>query len=137
MTTLLHNVNEIADCVKNILKNFPENRLWLFYGEMGVGKTTLIKEFCKQLGVIDETSSPTFSIINEYHTENLKLVYHCDLYRLKNTNEIIDTGLPDLIRSNNHLFIEWPEKCEAILPNENVQIIITLEANGNRKISAK
>jgi tRNA threonylcarbamoyladenosine biosynthesis protein TsaE len=119
----LSDTSNIAPAVSSILKTFTANRLWLFYGEMGSGKTTIIKEFCKQLGVKDETSSPTFSIINEYQAGNKK-IYHSDLYRLKNLQEVIDTGLPDIIHSNNHVFIEWPELGEKIFPVEHVRIKI-------------
>ncbi|MFI5202893.1 MAG: tRNA (adenosine(37)-N6)-threonylcarbamoyltransferase complex ATPase subunit type 1 TsaE [Flavobacteriales bacterium] len=132
----LQRIEDITGSVTEILKTFPQNRLWLFYGPMGSGKTTIIKEFCKQLGVTDETSSPTFSIINEYHTSENKLVYHSDLYRLKNIAEVVDTGLVDIIHSNHHLFIEWPELAESILPAENVQIKIIPGENETRTITA-
>src|SRR5688572_26466670 len=116
MQLVLHNINDLPATVTSILQSFPNNRLWLLYGPMGAGKTTLIKEFCKQLGVTDETSSPTFSIVNEYHTKNGGRVYHSDLYRLKKPAEVIDAGLEDIIFSTHHVFIEWPELAESIFP---------------------
>lgn len=136
MEITLAGITDIPAAVTQILKTFPTNRLWLLYGPMGSGKTTVIKEFCRQLNVTDETSSPTFSIINEYHTSDNKLVYHSDLYRLKTKAEIIDTGLPEIIHSSHHLFIEWPELAESILPAENVQIDIIPQQGEQRLIKA-
>jgi tRNA threonylcarbamoyladenosine biosynthesis protein TsaE len=137
MQFVLHNINDLPATVTSILQSFPNNRLWLLYGHMGAGKTSLIKEFCKQLGVTDETSSPTFSIINEYHTHNGGRVYHSDLYRLKKPAEVIDAGLEDILYSTHHVFIEWPEIAENILPEENIQISISANENGERMMDVK
>lgn len=136
MEITLSSINEISAAVSTILKQFPDNRLWLFYGPMGSGKTTIIKEFCRQLGVTEETSSPTFSIINEYKSLTHQRVYHSDLYRLKKQTEVVDTGLAEMINSAYHLFIEWPELAENILPAENVQVHLEVIDENVRKISA-
>ncbi len=106
-------------------------KIWLFVGELGAGKTTFIKELCKVLGVKDEVSSPTFSIINEYLADQTS-VYHFDFYRLKNVDEAMDIGVVDYFYSGNYCFIEWPQKVEVILPDELLMIDIEGSEGENR-----
>jgi tRNA threonylcarbamoyladenosine biosynthesis protein TsaE len=94
--------------------------IWTFDGEMGAGKTTLIKAVCKQLGVVDEVSSPTFSLVNEYKTTIGKTIYHFDFYRIKNIEEVYDIGYEDYFFSGNICLIEWPEKVSELLENEDI-----------------
>jgi tRNA threonylcarbamoyladenosine biosynthesis protein TsaE len=119
---------ELSKIAQEILQSCKGKRIFCFYGEMGAGKTTLIKEICKQLGVNDEGSSPTFSIVNEYKisaTGNKPVkCYHFDLYRLKSESEFFDIGYEDYIFSGNYCFIEWPEKVEHLLPKEAVKVVI-------------
>lgn len=115
------------------LLNFAgQRRIFLFSGEMGSGKTTLIKELCKHLGAEEGLSSPTFSIVNEYLTATGKKVYHFDLYRLKNTQEAADIGMEDYLDSGNYCFIEWPEIAEQLYPAETLKIRI--ETSGEKRI---
>lgn len=131
-------------------------RIFCFYGELGAGKTTLIKELCRQLGVADAGSSPTFSLVNEYHPSPRSpqkgegqseipdrattsplgrtggVIYHFDLYRLKSESEIYDLGYEDYIFSNSYCFIEWPEKIEKLLP-ENV-VVIRIEVKDSERL---
>ena len=100
-------------------------RLWLFYGNLGAGKTTLIKELCKRLGVHEKSmSSPTYSIINEYHTAS-GTVFHFDFYRMKSELEIIDLGIEEYFDPENYCFIEWPERLGALMPSHYFKILIT------------
>ena len=101
---------------------------------MGVGKTTLIKEIVKQLGVIDNVSSPTFSLVNEYHTQNNSIVYHFDFYRIKNEEEALDMGVEEYFYSQNWCLVEWPNKIENLLPLNAVTITITTNKNQLRTI---
>lgn len=111
-----------------IIEKGLDYKIWIFDGEMGAGKTTLIKSICKNLGVIDEVSSPTFSIVNEYKTVDGKTVYHFDFYRVKSIEEVYDMGVEDYFSSGNICLIEWPEKIKEILENEIVfQIFINLK----------
>lgn len=111
-------------------------KVWLFYAEMGSGKTTLINQVCKQLHVEDATSSPTFSIVNEYLTSENKTVYHFDFYRLNSSEEAFHLGFEDYIYSTNYCFIEWPEKVEELLPTDNyLTIEIFTEPNGLRTLN--
>ena len=100
----LLNLNQIA---KDIIKN-SKHKVLLFYGDMGVGKTTIIKEICKELGTDDITSSPTFSIVNEYITSNGDTIYHFDFYRLNNEEEAYNIGVEDYFHTDAWCFIEWP-----------------------------
>ena len=106
-----------------------------FNGEMGAGKTTFIKAICKQLRVIDTMSSPTYSIVNEYHTDSNLKIFHFDLYRLKSAQELFEFGFDEYISSGNYLFIEWPSFAEPFL-DSYLRIIINTE-NNNRYLCAE
>lgn len=125
-------INEIA--IQIIAQN--PNKVILFNGEMGVGKTTLIKQLCQILGVQEATSSPTFSIVNEYKAA-IGMVYHFDIYRLKNENEAMDLGIDDYFYSGNWCFIEWAEKIPNLIPTEHSTINIQTLENGKRRLTMK
>ena len=110
------------------------SKILLFYGEMGSGKTTLIKELAKQLGVEDVTSSPTFSLVNEYHSKNGEIVYHFDFYRIEDEEEAYDMGIEEYFDSGAWCFIEWPENVENLLPLESVVIKLTINPDNTRTI---
>ena len=126
-------LNEIHQVAKKIIDQNP-NKVILFNGEMGVGKTTLIKELAKVLGVTEPTSSPTFSLVNEYQTSNNQLVYHFDVYRLKNENEALDMGIDEYLYSGNWCFIEWAEKIPNLIPSDHSAIDIKLLPNNERTL---
>lgn len=109
-------------------------RVLLFYGDLGAGKTTLIKQLCKKIGVSDQTSSPTFSIVNQYHTESGKVVAHLDLYRLEDEEELWDIGIEELLETSDHVFVEWPEKIENFLDENYVSVKVVANADGTRSI---
>ena len=110
---------QLSEVASQLLAHFGESKIFTFTGNLGAGKTTFITALCHQLGSKDDISSPTFSIVNEYHGDKGK-IYHFDLYRLKNIEEAIDIGFEEYIYSNNYCFIEWPEKVTEILPNTMV-----------------
>lgn len=124
---------DVEEVAKQLIKNLNSKTL-LFYGNMGVGKTTLIKAIVKQLGCEEEVSSPTFSIINEYELNNDK-IYHFDLYRVKNMEEAYNFGIEDYIDSNHWILIEWPEIIEPILWNHFDTIHLELDSKNNRKLA--
>ena len=127
--------SELSDITDDIL-SFSNSNLFLFYGEMGVGKTTFIKSFCSALNVIDVVSSPTFSIVNEYKTVEGSPIFHFDFYRTNDKTEIFDIGYEEYIFSSSYCFIEWPKKIEGLLPDSYVQVEILLE-DSMRKITVK
>lgn len=109
-------------------------RAWLFEAEMGAGKTTLIKALCEAFGVIDDVSSPTFALINEYVDGQGTPFYHFDFYRIKNEEEAMDIGVDEYFYSGNLCFIEWPEKIPSLIPDEFLRIFITINSDDTRKI---
>ncbi len=129
------NEKQVEEVAKKILKTATFKTL-CFHGEMGAGKTTLIKALVKELGVSSTTSSPTFSIVNEYFSNSGDLMaYHFDFYRLNDETEALDIGLEDYLYSNVWTFIEWPNKIEAYLPQETTNIYLEVLASNNREIS--
>lgn len=127
---------EIKNVAREIIAHNPK-KVILFYGEMGVGKTTLIKEIAKTVGVKGATSSPTFSLVNEYPIENDGLLYHFDMYRLKEESEAYDMGMDDYLYSGHWCFIEWPEKIPTLIPQEHSTISIRILPDGKRLLSLK
>ena len=130
------NLDEIEVVAKQILAANPK-KVILFNGEMGTGKTTFIKVLCKQLGVKNPTSSPTFSLVNEYQIAKNQLVYHFDVYRLKNQNEALDMGIDEYLYSGNWCFIEWSEKIPDLIPEKHSVVTISVLNNNKRLIELK
>lgn len=118
---------------KAVLKSSTSKTL-LFYGEMGVGKTTMIKALSKLLGSSENVNSPTFSIINEYAIPG-GLIYHLDLFRIEDEEEALNFGIEDYLSSNEWIFIEWPEKLGSLLPDTFNGIEITLNPDGSRTLN--
>ena len=135
--TKVFGLEEINEVAKAILALPNLNKVITFHAEMGVGKTTLIKELVKELGVIEHSSSPTFSLVNEYEAQDGKIIYHFDLYRINNEMEAYDMGIDEYFYSGNWCFIEWPEKVPHLIPLEHAAIKIQLLPNGMREIQVK
>ena len=131
--TINYNIKDLQTTAKEVLK-VANNKVFLFYGEMGVGKTTLIKELTKCLGSSDNVSSPTFSIVNEYDTENTS-IYHFDLYRIEDQYDVLNFGFEEYLESNNWVFIEWPERIPDLLPQSFTTINIEIVNFNERKIT--
>lgn len=125
------NIEALPEVAKSILHFAAARKIFTFYAEMGAGKTTLIKELCRQLGSRDNFSSPTFSVVNEYSSSpsSNNKIYHIDLFRLKNVEEALAIGIEEYLNSNNYCFIEWPELIEPLLPNDVVKISIQSDGN--------
>ena len=130
---IVFSLDQIQEVAETIIAQNPK-KIILFNGEMGVGKTTLIKQLCKSLGVEDATSSPTFSLVNEYYTLNNDIVYHFDFYRLNKETEALDMGVDDYLYSGNWCFIEWSEKIANLIPEEHSTVTIELSEDGKRKL---
>jgi tRNA threonylcarbamoyladenosine biosynthesis protein TsaE len=127
----------LGKTAKNLITQFPDQRVFAFYGKMGAGKTTFIQAVCRELGTPDNVTSPTFALINEYKTEAGDSIFHFDFYRIKNLEEAYDLGYEDYFYSGNYCLIEWPEKIETLLPLNYVEVKIKVQENGDRLISAK
>ena len=131
--TITFSIEQLDLVAKQILEQNP-SKVLLFNGEMGAGKTTLIKKLCENLGVNEPTSSPTFSLVNEYYTTNNQYIYHFDCYRLKTEIEALDMGIDEYLYSGYWCFIEWAEKISNLIPEEHSVITIEILADGNRKL---
>ena len=125
MKIVVNCFSELELAATSLLELINDNNIICFHGEMGVGKTTFIKEICKKLGVEDTVSSPTFSIINEYLTENNESVYHFDFYRIEKEEEAFDIGYEEYFYQGNLCLIEWPEKISSIIPENIIKVQIT------------
>lgn len=126
-------ISDLPGIAKQIVSYAGITRIFLFYGDMGAGKTTLIKQLCNELGSSDNITSPTFSIVNEYAGPNK--IYHFDFYRLKNQNEALDLGAEEYFYSGNYCFIEWPEKIPDLLPDNYIRVTIAQQADNSRNIT--
>lgn len=131
-----YNLNELPEIAKEVIAN-SNSKILLFYGKMGAGKTTLIKEIVKQLGSLDVVSSPTFSLVNEYHSKSSEKIYHFDFYRIEAEEEALDIGIEEYFYSNNWCLIEWPNKVENLLPLKSTIITISINNNQLRTIELK
>jgi tRNA threonylcarbamoyladenosine biosynthesis protein TsaE len=130
---IIFSLDEIEEVAQKILAEKP-HKVILFHGNMGVGKTTLIKALAKQLGVRNATSSPTFSLVNEYQTDDNQYVYHFDVYRLKSEAEALDMGIDEYLYSDHWCFIEWAEKIPNLLPDNYSTIDLSITFEGKRDL---
>jgi tRNA threonylcarbamoyladenosine biosynthesis protein TsaE len=132
---LLNEKNETVSALELLKANEP-HRVFAFDGAMGAGKTTFIKKLVEQMGSVDIVNSPTFAIVNVYDVEHPYKgeVYHFDCYRLKDIREAMDFGAEEYLYSGNYCFIEWPEKIEALLPEDTVWVKIEPQENGERRL---
>ncbi len=131
--TIEYTLQDLPDVAEKIISN-ATSKIILFNAEMGVGKTTLIKEICEHLGVEDIISSPTYSLVNEYES-NDGVIYHFDFYRIKEEEEAYQIGFEEYLDSDAWIFIEWPEKVSGLLPENSIKITINLLDNEKRILS--
>ncbi|HCN83962.1 MAG TPA: tRNA (adenosine(37)-N6)-threonylcarbamoyltransferase complex ATPase subunit type 1 TsaE [Sphingobacteriaceae bacterium] len=134
MTFSIDHKDDLLAAAEKLLE--INNKIVLFYGDMGAGKTTFIKAICQVLGVTDTVSSPTFSIVNEYESP-VGPVFHFDFYRLKNQTEALDMGAEEYFYSGNYCFIEWPEKIPDMLPAHYISISLKVLNDDSREISVE
>ena len=131
-TFVVNQLNELSKVAEELLNLTNEKKVFIFKGEMGVGKTTFIKVLCAQLDVVDVVRSPTFSIVNEYKTREGRTIYHFDFYRLQQESEAFDMGYEEYFYTDNFCFIEWPEKINSLIPKDVLQI--NMHQNGVQRI---
>jgi tRNA threonylcarbamoyladenosine biosynthesis protein TsaE len=127
----LENIQEAAN---QFLAAAGSAKVFAFHGEMGAGKTTFIHALCEAMGVQGNISSPTFSIINQYASNNGNTIYHMDLYRLKDENEAVNAGVEDCLYSGNICMVEWPGKAPGIFPDDSLHITISVVDADTRKL---
>ena len=125
MKIIVNCISELKSVALQLIQYKKNKNIICFYGEMGVGKTTFIKEICKNLFVDDNVSSPTFSIVNQYKTKQNKIIYHFDFYRLETEEEAYDMGYEEYFFQNDLCLIEWPEKIEGLIPEDIIKVILT------------
>ncbi|MDR0972900.1 MAG: tRNA (adenosine(37)-N6)-threonylcarbamoyltransferase complex ATPase subunit type 1 TsaE [Prevotellaceae bacterium] len=135
MTIHIDSLAGIHEAARTFAAQIGEATVFAFYGKMGVGKTTLIKAVCEELGVDDVITSPTFSIVNEYRSDSGELIYHFDFYRIKKLEEVYDMGYEDYFYSGALCFIEWPELIETLLPEDAVIVRLEEDELGRRTIT--
>ena len=126
---------ELGIPAREFVERIGKSTVFAFYGEMGAGKTTFIKVLCEILEATDVVTSPTFSIINEYHTTSEDKIFHFDFYRIKNTEEVFNLGYEDYFYDKHYCFIEWPELVEELLPDHMLKVKIIADESGTRTIS--
>ena len=122
--TIIAKETELSEVARQLLEAHPQERVFGFFGEMGTGKTTLIKEICRTLGVEGDMTSPTFAIVNEYWTADGEPLYHFDFYRIDDPDDATRIGFQDYLFSGNYCFIEWTEKVEALLHDDYIPVRI-------------
>ncbi|WP_345949868.1 tRNA (adenosine(37)-N6)-threonylcarbamoyltransferase complex ATPase subunit type 1 TsaE [Mucilaginibacter sp. PAMB04274] len=127
-------LSDLPAAAEALLQFAGSQKIFLFYGNMGTGKTTFIKTLCEQLGVMEAVTSPTFSIVNEYAGRDAQ-VYHFDFYRLKNQEEALDMGYEEYFYSGNYCLIEWPEKIPDLLPQHYIKVSIAVSNEQTREFS--
>src|ERR1700761_8249815 len=132
----LNSLDDLTTAAQSILDFAGTEKTFLFYGQMGAGKTTLINALCHELGVTENTSSPTFAIVNEYRSPK-ENIFHFDFYRLKNQFEALDIGFEEYLDSGKYCFIEWPEKIPDLLPQNYLRISIMVTGEQTRDINVE
>ncbi|RYC66805.1 MULTISPECIES: tRNA (adenosine(37)-N6)-threonylcarbamoyltransferase complex ATPase subunit type 1 TsaE [Spirosoma] len=137
MITHFHRLDELDAVAHQLLAEGRTQSVWLFEGEMGAGKTTLIKALCRALGVVSMVQSPTFAIVNEYTTHEGHSIYHFDCYRLRNEAEALDIGMEEYFDSGNYCFVEWPEQIPSLWPATYYKVHISADLDGRRTVETQ
>jgi len=132
LQTITYTLDRIDEIANLLIQEAGDQKVWIFKGEMGAGKTTLIKSLAKALQVADSVSSPTFGIVNEYQTQAKELLYHFDFYRLDDPMEALDIGIEEYFYSGNYCWLEWAEKIAHFLPEQFFHIELALASETGR-----
>lgn len=134
MEYIIKSEKELIPIATKLIELSKQQKIITFTGDLGAGKTTLIKEICKQLHVTDTVSSPTFGLVNIYRTINNSEIYHFDCYRINDISEVYEVGFEEYIDSGNLCLIEWPQVIEPLLPKKKIAVTIALQKNLSRII---
>ena len=134
MKEIKFKLDELPDAAKSFIEAIGDDRIFLFDGEMGAGKTTFIAEVCRQLGAADDFGSPTFSLVNEYADREGNPIYHFDLYRIESPGEALDMGAEEYFYSGNLCLVEWPDRLGPILPEEARLVTLTINPDESRTL---
>lgn len=134
MKEIRFGLEEIEKAAEVFIGSMGADRIFLFEGEMGAGKTTFIAELCRLLGAEDDFGSPTFSIVNEYADSNGEPIYHFDLYRIESPSEALDMGAEEYFNSGNLCFVEWPDRLGPLWPEEAVKVDIEVNPDNSRTL---
>jgi tRNA threonylcarbamoyladenosine biosynthesis protein TsaE len=134
MNIQIKDKKHLLSAAREILKQCGDRKILAFYGSMGAGKTTIIKAICEVLGSVDNVSSPTFTLVNEYRTSAGDALFHIDFYRIKRLEEVFDFGVEEYLTGDSYCFMEWPELVEEILPTNRVNIRIDVDENEVRTL---
>jgi tRNA threonylcarbamoyladenosine biosynthesis protein TsaE len=129
-------LSDLPAAAQQLIAFAGDEKVFLFNGDMGAGKTTFVKSLCEALGVKEAVTSPTFAIVNEYRATGVK-IFHFDFYRLKTQTEALDMGAEEYFYSGNYCFIEWPEKIPDMLPLHYISVNIKALADDSREISVE
>lgn len=132
MKLVVENIEGLSVAAHQLIDFAANDRVIIFNGDLGAGKTTFIKAVCKELGVEEVVSSPTFSLVNQYESDG-PVIYHFDFYRLKNETEALDMGYEEYFYSGSYCFVEWPSKIPNLLPEHYTEVVIT-EIDNNHRI---
>jgi len=132
---IIFGLDEIDQAATRFLEALGERRIVAFYGSMGAGKTTFIRALCRQLGVEDTVTSPTFALVNEYRNRQGDSIFHFDFYRIRRLAEAIDMGCDEYFQSGHLCLIEWPELVEELLPTETLRVTIQETPDGLRRLT--
>lgn len=135
MELKINHIDDINEVARQFVDQMDDHKIFAFYGKMGAGKTTFIKAVCRELGVTDVITSPTFALINEYTDGKGNPIYHFDYYRIKKLEEVYDMGYEDYFYSGNLCLIEWPELIESLLPDDAVRVHLDVLPDGTRKLT--
>lgn len=131
---IIFRLDGIEEAAERFLKLAGDYRVWAFSGELGAGKTTFISSLCRKLGVQEVISSPTFAIVQQYTTTAGENIYHMDLYRIKDDEDAIHSGLEDCLLSGDICMVEWPENAPGIFPEKTVKTRIEITEKQDRKL---
>ncbi|NMM48594.1 tRNA (adenosine(37)-N6)-threonylcarbamoyltransferase complex ATPase subunit type 1 TsaE [Flammeovirgaceae bacterium KN852] len=134
MTEFHFGIDDLDKVAEELISNFGDYKIWLFEGDLGAGKTTLIKKICEKLEVEDQVSSPTFALVNEYASKIENTIYHFDFYRIKHESEAFDIGFDEYLYSGYRCLIEWPELVASFWPEKYIHIKIIANLDDSRTI---